>query len=114
MGPTGASIDAITTGIVANGTTQATATGLTTAQNYVAIVGVGGSVKILNVMMIPGNKIWIVNEQNVNALNVFGDAGVVINGQPANTSISIPAALAPFRNTTVVLVRDSTHLVTNP
>jgi hypothetical protein len=64
--------------------------------------------------MIPGNKIWIVNEQNVNALNVFGDAGVVINGLAANISISMPAAAPPFRQTAVFLVRDTTHLVSNP
>jgi hypothetical protein len=114
MGPTGGLVDTVTAGITANGTTQATATSLTTTQNYVAVVGANGAVKIGAGLMIPGNKIWITNEQYVNALNVFGDLGVVINGEAANASISIPTAIPPYRNTTIFLVKDSNHLSSVP
>jgi hypothetical protein len=64
--------------------------------------------------MVPGNLILIVNEQTVNALNLFGDVGVSINGEAANASISIPAAVGPARQSAFIKVKDVTHLSTIP
>jgi hypothetical protein len=99
--------------ITANNTTQATATALTSVQNYVSTVGVNGAVKIPAAGMIVGTKYWIINEQTVNELFLFGDTGVVINAQAANTSVGIPSAAGPNTpQTTIVLVKDATHLST--
>jgi hypothetical protein len=104
----------VTTGIIANNTTQGTATVLTTQDNYVATVGVNGAVKIPAALMTAGNLILVVNEQTVNALNLFGDTGVAINGQAANTPISIPAAVGTSRQSAFIKVKDATHLSTIP
>jgi hypothetical protein len=87
---------------------------LTAQDNYVATVVVNGAVKIPAALMVPGTMILLVNEQTINPLNLFGDVGVSINGQAANTPISIPAAVGTSRQSAFVKVKDSTHLSTIP
>lgn len=108
--------DTVTTGIAAAGTTQGTATLISSQQNYVATgancttyatTGCAGNagVRIDSVQMVAGNHLYVINEDANNALNVYPPSGDTIN----LFSVNLPYALQA-NNTAHFIVKSSSAL----
>ena len=88
------SIGSVSTGISAAGTTQATATLITTDTNIVTIAS-SGTTAIKLPVSIPGMKIYIKNTSAV-ALSIFPNTGANINALAANAAYSQAAGIGAF------------------
>ncbi len=86
---TAADFDDVATGITATGSNQLGAAPLTARQNYVSS-GVDGThgVRIDATLVIPGNHIYVANEDLTNTLVCYPDTGVSINNQAADAAIT--------------------------
>jgi hypothetical protein len=96
----GSSVDSVTTGIAAAGTTQGTATTISSQQNYVATGAncasfptcSGSAGVILNgSLLAAGTHVYVTNEDATNALVLYPPSGDTINLLAANTPIYIQA-----------------------
>jgi len=76
---------AVTTGISANGTTQAQATGLTTEINIVSTVNSGTGVRLP--AAVAGTVVYITNN-SANSLLVYPQTNGIINSQAANAAFT--------------------------
>jgi hypothetical protein len=76
---------AVTTSISANGTTQATATGLTTEINIVSAVNSGTGVRLP--AAVAGTVVYITNT-SANTLLVYPQTNGIINAQSANVAFA--------------------------
>jgi hypothetical protein len=102
-------LDTVTTGIAAAGTTQGTATSFSTQQNYVATganctpdvsgsCAAGSAAVIANAsLMVAGQHFNITNKDTSFGILFYPPSGDTINGQSANTPITIaPKTTARF------------------
>jgi hypothetical protein len=96
----GGGIDSVTTGIAAAGTTQGTATTISSQQNYVATGAncasfptcSGSAGVILSASLLAaGTHIYVTNEDATNGLLIYAPSGATINNQAANTPLPIQA-----------------------
>lgn len=109
---TAADFDGVTTGITAAGSNQSGATALTTRQNYVSS-GVDGTkgVRIASSLMIPGNHIYVANEDASNTLVCYPDTSIAINAESVNVAVT-GGILA--NSTAEFIVKSATALRTVP
>jgi hypothetical protein len=97
----GASAATVTTGIAAAGTTQGTATTISSQQNYVATGAncasyptcSGSAGVILNASLVSAgaHDVYVVNEDPTNALVMYPPSGDTIDNTAANTPLYIQA-----------------------
>jgi hypothetical protein len=83
-------VGGVTAAITAAGTTQATATEITTASNNVTVVAVGANGVRLPTAQ-PGVQILIRNSDASDALNIYPASGAQINALGANVAFSLVA-----------------------
>ena len=83
--------DGTTTGISAAGSSQGTATALTTSYNIVSTVGLGQGVVLPTATA--GMKVIIVNK-GANALSVYPATGAAIDSAGTNASVILPAGVS--------------------
>lgn len=80
------------TSLVANGTTQGTATLVTNEYNEFATVAASGAAILPTTNqaggLVPGDEIWVVNN-GANALAVFPQVGGFIGSAAVNISVSV-------------------------
>jgi len=91
----------VKSGISAAGSTRATATALTTSIN---LVGTSASLAgvSLPAVSIPGDEVWVYNDNTGNTLVVYPDSGTIqINGLTAGTGVNLP------NNTAIELLKIS-------
>ncbi len=109
---TAADFDAVATGITAAGSNQSGATALVARQNYVSS-GIDGThgVRLAASLMIPGNHIYVINEDASNTLVCYPDTSVAINNESVNVAVT-GGILA--NSTAEFIVKSTTALRTVP
>jgi hypothetical protein len=85
-------VGGVTDAITAAGTTQATATEITTASNNVTVVAAGADGVRLPTAQ-PGVQILVRNSDAADALNIYPATGAQINALGANAAFSLAAGL---------------------
>jgi len=83
-------VGGVTAAITAAGTTQATATEITTASNNVTVVAAGANGVRLPTAQ-PGVQVLVRNSDAADSLNIFPATGAQINALGANAAFSLAA-----------------------